>query len=143
MNVDRSVSSYEDYYLIFCLAGLIENADETTRVATTRITATMHESVIGISEWKWYPDNNMWTVLNGDAIFEWPQAIELEPKTDGLIQFSIDVKLTTFQQWITLDGHAYARVRNIGVDEKQEAKFRSSWKYNLLQCLPKRIRRKL
>jgi len=143
MNVDRWVSSYKDYYLIFCLAGLITNADESARVERTRITAIMDGKEVGRSEMDWRPGNDMWTVSGGNAIFEWPQTIEMQPLTDGLIEFSVDVKLTTEPEWLPLEGNAYARIKNVGIVPEQAKKFRKPWIFKLIQLLPQRIRRNL
>ena len=143
MNVDRSISTYEDYYLIFCFAALIENADPDTRVENTKVVATMHGKEIGCSEMKWRSGNEMWTVVDGDAIFEWPQCIEMEPESDGLIQFSVHAKLTTLSEPIALDGNGYARIQNVGEALRAKTKFCSSWKYGALQMLPRKLRRKL
>ena len=143
MNVDRSISTYEHYYLVFCFAGLIENAEESSRVESTRVIAEMEGEQIGSSEKKWRPDNKMWTVLHGDAIFEWAQLIEMEPKADGLINFTVSAKLTSQTNWVPLEGKGYARIHNIGESLTEVSKFRSSWRYNILQLLPRRLRWKL
>lgn len=143
MNVDRCIKTYEDYYLIFCLAGLVTSADEKSRVERTRITAFMDGKEVGCSDLNWRPGNDMWMLVDENAIFEWPQVIEMQPKSDGLIEFSVDVKLTTNPEWLRLEGMAYARIKNVGTVPDEDAKFRRPWIYSLLQLLPKRIRRKL
>lgn len=141
INTDRWISDYEGYYLTFCFAVLATNADENDFVEKTRLTATINREPIGTSEYQWKIPNEMWLVMDGDAIFEWPQEIDLNPTCDGLITVSIDVKLKSQTDWLRVDGNAYARIRNMGEMPQMNWRWTKTWLYPMIRLIPKRFRR--
>ena len=141
INTDRWISDYEDYYLIFCFAVLASDAKENDFVEKTRLTATVDGMQIGVNEYQWKIPNEMWLIMNGEAIFEWPQLIDLEPTCDGLISISIDVKLHSETDWVNVDGNAYARIRNMGDMPQMAWMWTKPWAYPIIRLIPKRFRR--
>ena len=142
INVDRWINDYEDYYLIFCFAVLVDDALDDDHVQCTRVTAKMGDDVIGVDEYKWRPNNKMWTAINGQVIFEWPQCIEMSPAQDGIIQLSIQVKLASCSDWIPVAGNGYARIRNYGFSQSVDRRWIKPWRYTILKLMPKWIRRR-
>ena len=142
VNVDRLINDYEDYYLIFCFAVLVDDALDDDHVQCTRVTAKMGDDVIGVDEYKWRPNNEMWTVINGQAIFEWPQCINMSPVRDGIIELSIEVKLASRSDWTTVSGNGYARIRNYGFSQSMDRRWIKPWRYTILKLMPKWIRRR-
>ena len=141
INTDRWISDYEDYYLVFCFAVLVTDAAENDFVERTRISAVSNGELIGTDEYQWATPNEMWLIYEGDAIFEWPQSIDLNPTTDGLITFSIDVKLNSQRDWLTVNGNAYTRIRNMGEMPQMSWRWTKSWFYPIVSMIPKRFRR--
>lgn len=141
INTDRWVSGYDGYYLVFCLAVLATNADENDFVEKTRLSAYINDELIGTDEHSWKIPNRMWLVMDGDAIFEWAQPIDLFPKCDGLITILIDVKLNSHKDWIGVNGSAFARIRNMGEMSQDEWRWTKPWLHPLIKLIPKRFRR--
>ena len=141
INTDRWISDYDGYFLVFCFAVLATDAKEDDFVERTRITARMNGDVIGTDEYEWKSPNDMWLVFDGEAIFEWPQGIDLSPTTDGLITFSIDVKIKSQNDWIAVDGNGFVRIRNMGRMPQMEWRWTKSWLYPLVRLIPERYRR--
>ena len=79
--------------------------------------------------------------MDDEAIFEWAQAIDLYPKNDGLITFSIEAKIHSQDDWLPVNGHAYTRIRDVGRVPALEKKWINSWLYPFLRLIPKRFRR--
>ena len=75
VNVDRKITDYKDYWLVFYFGVLVESASEDDCVEFTQLTATMDGQEIGSSDLEWKRPNSMWGYDNGDAIFEFSQAI--------------------------------------------------------------------
>ncbi|MEM9943797.1 MAG: hypothetical protein AAF939_19705 [Planctomycetota bacterium] len=141
INTDRWISDYEGYFLIFCFAVLATNAAEKDFVEKTRVTGRMRNEVIGTSELQWKSPNEMWLVMDGEAIFEWVQKIDLRPTEDGLITFTIDVKLHSQTNWIEVNGYGYTRIKNVGEMPQLEWRWTKSFFYPLVRLIPKRYRR--
>jgi len=95
VNVDRHITDYEDYWLIFYFGVLVESANEQDFVESTHVTAEMHGQEIGSNELEWKRPNPMWGYADGDAIFEFSQAIMMQPTRDGLITFHLRAKLNS------------------------------------------------
>ena len=141
INTDRWISDYEGYYLVFCFAVLATNASEGDFVQKTRVTARMNDEVIGTNVLNWKSPNEMWLVFDNEAIFEWPQGIDLNPSADGLITFSIEAKINSQDEWIAVLGNGYARIRNMGKMPQMNWRWTKSWLYPLIRLVPKRFRR--
>lgn len=141
INTDRWISSYDDYYLVFCLAAMASPAVQEDYVESTRLTAAMHGDVIGMDERMWKRPNAMWQVVEREAIFEWAQAIDLAPTRDGLIRVSIDVKVNSQSDWLPVDGAAYTRICNKGDLPQIDWKWAPAWLYPFVRLVPRRFRR--
>lgn len=141
VNTDRWISDYEDYFLVFCFAVLATNANEDDFVEVSKLTASMNGEHIGVDELRWKIPNEMWLVMDGDAIFEWAQAIDLNPKSDGLIKIQLDIKLNSQSDWLTVEGNAFARIRNMGEMPQMNWRWIPGWFYPIVSLIPKRFRR--
>ena len=119
VNVDRHISDFTDYWLIFYFGVLVENANENDYVEEIHLTATMHGEEIGTNSQPWKQPNPMWGYQNGDAIFEFSQPIMMYPKSDGLISFSMKVKLNSQDDFLPVEGNGYCRIKL--VEEKEIA----------------------
>ena len=141
-NVVRWINDYEGYYLMFFFAVLVDEALENDHVQCTRVTARMGDEVIGVDEYNWRTNNKMWCVMDGQAIFEWPQCIEMTPTHNGLIEFSIEAKLASCPEWMPIAGHGYARIRNIGFSQDLDRRWIKPWKFTLIKLMPKWYQRR-
>lgn len=110
VSVDRTVSSLEDFFLIYGLGVLIEDAENEDHVLATRLTARMDNDIVGTNELTWKSPNSMWHKLGQDSIIEWVQSLELNLPQEGLIEISLEVKLHSQDGWQLVDGRAYCRV---------------------------------
>ena len=110
VNVDRVISGYRDYYMLFGLGVLATDAKPDDCVEQTKLTARMGKDVIGTDVLTWKDPNPMWGFHDGDAIFEWAQLIEMKPERDGMIAVSIDAKIKSQDDWLPVDGNAYCRI---------------------------------
>ena len=117
VNVDRHISDYEDYWLIFFIGVLVESANENDFVESTRLSATMDGQEIGDNELEWKRPNPMWGYDNGNAIFEFSQPIMMQPKHDGMITFSLRAKLNSQPYWIPVAGNGYCRIKLVSEHE--------------------------
>ena len=144
MNVDRSVelSDGGPHYLFFCLAVLAKAADKDDCVAATRLVAVQHGREIGTSEYEWTPNNGMWDVRDGDAIFEWPQDIEMYTSMNGLVEISIHVKLKSSDNWVLVNGNAYTRIKDTSKITDKHRRHASAPLYSFLQMIPPRLRKR-
>lgn len=146
MNVDRCVDLAEEetgsHCLFFCLAVLVKEANKDQRVAATRMTATQHGKEIGLSEYEWSATNEMWNMHNGDAVFEWPQRLEMETDLYGLVTISIHVKFQSSDHWLLVNGNAYTRILETSLVVDKERRHASRVVYNLLRLIPLSIRRR-
>jgi len=106
VNVDRVISDCRDYYMLFGLGVLAVDAISNDYIEQTKLTARMDSDVIGTDVLTWKHPNRMWAIHNGDAIFEWAQLIALDPERDGMISVSIDAKIKSQDDWLTVDGNA-------------------------------------
>ena len=111
VNVDRHITDYENYWLIFYFGVLVESANQDDYVESTRLTATMAGQEIGTDELEWKRPNPMWGYDNGDAIFEFSQPITMQPTQDGLITFKLQVKLHSQLDWLPINGSGYCRIK--------------------------------
>ena len=111
VNVDRHITEYKDYWLIFYFGVLVESANENDYVESTHLTATMDGQEIGTDELEWKRPNSMWGFDNGDAIFEFSQAITMQPTKNGLITFTLRAKLHSQRDWMPIEGNGYCRIR--------------------------------
>jgi hypothetical protein len=141
INTDRWVSGYNGYYLVYCLAVLATDASEDDFVERTRLSAFSNGDPVGTDELKWKAPNQMWLMMDGDAIFEWAQAIDLFPTCDGLITISIDVKLHSSTEWVRVNGSAFARIRNVGEMPQDNWRWTNPWLHPIIRLIPKRFRR--
>ena len=142
LNVDRCIADYSDYYLVFCLGVLVRDANEQDYVESTRLTAAMDELQIGTSLREWKRPNAMWNHVDGMAVFEWAQLIEMQPITDGLIEVTIEAKLNSQPDWLTVDGMAYCRITKVDDSVPLPRLWESSLIFSLREFLPKKWRRR-
>lgn len=118
VNVDRTISIYHEFQLLFCLGVLVKNALECDYVEATRLTARMEDQDIGSDELAWRQPNSMWGYQNGSAIFEWVQSLTMKPEKDGLIAVQIEAKLNSRSDWIPVNGNAFCRIARAGSNER-------------------------
>ena len=111
VNVDRHITDYEDYWLVFYCGVLVQSANEDDYVESTHLTATLNGQEIGEHELEWKRPNPMWGYANGDAIFEFSQPIMMQPTKDGLITFSLRAKLNSQPDWLPISGNGYCRIK--------------------------------
>ena len=120
VNVDRHITDYEDYWLIFYFGVLVESANENDFVESTQLTAIMNGQEIGQDTLDWKRPNPMWGYAEGDAIFEFSQPIMMQPSRDGLITFKLRAKLNSQTDWMPIDGNGYCRIKLIEKDAAPE-----------------------
>jgi len=146
MNVDRCVDLEEEeagsHYLIFCLAVLVADAKKDDKVAATRMTAMQGGTNVGVSEYEWSATNTMWNMHEGNAAFEWPQSIEIDTDSYGLVTISIHVKLKSSGRWVLVNGNAYTRILETNLIPNKERRHASALLYNLLRFVPLSIRKR-
>jgi len=136
VNVDRVVSGYRDFYMLFGLGVLAENASPNDFVEQTRLTARMDNDVIGTDVLTWKHPNPMWGFHDGDAIFEWAQSIKMTPTGDGMISVAIDVRINSEDDWMPVDGNAYCRIMKMP-GCKAEARFVPSFWFTIKNAFRK------
>ena len=117
VNVDRHITDYDDYWLIFYFGVLVESANENDFVESTHVTAEMDGIEIGTNELEWKRPNPMWGYADGDAIFEFSQPIMMQPTHDGMITFKLRAKLNSQSDWMPIDGNGYCRIKLVEQDE--------------------------
>jgi len=127
VNVDRVVSGYRGFYMLFGLGVLAENAKPEDYVEQTKLTARMDGDVIGTDVLTWKHPNPMWRFHAGDAIFEWAQYIPMVPSKDGMISVSIDAKIHSQVDWMPVDGNAYCRITKAPINELDDPFIPSFW----------------
>lgn len=98
-------------WLVFYFGVLVESANEDDYVEFTQLTATMDGREIGSSDLEWKRPNSMWGYDNGDAIFEFSQAIMMQPKQDALITVKLSAKLHSQPQWKPIAGNGYCKIK--------------------------------
>ncbi|EMB15784.1 hypothetical protein [Rhodopirellula europaea] len=130
VNVDRLISDYDDYYMLFGLGVLAANAMPNDYVEQTKLIARMGNDVVGTDVLTWKHPNSMWGIHDGDAIFEWAQLIALDPERDGMISVSIDAKIKSQDDWLPVDGNAYCRITRSS-ECKVEARFVPSFWFTI------------
>jgi len=138
VNVDRSIADREDYWLVFFLGVLVEDANENDYVESTRITARMNGQTIGTDTLDWKRPNPMWGYLDGNTIFEWSQPIMMQPTDDGMILFSIESKLSSQSDWHSVSGNAYCRIK-LTDESELEDRWVSSGSFTLKALLRKSV----
>ena len=111
VNVDRHITDYEDYWLIFYFGVLVKSAIEHDFVESTHVTAKMGGQEIGTNLLDWKRPNPMWGYDHGDAIFEFSQPIMMQPTQDGMITFHLRAKLNSQPDWIPIVGTGYCRIK--------------------------------
>ncbi len=116
VNVDRHITEYADYWLIFYCGVLVEAAVENDYVEATCLTAELAGEEIGSNELQWKRPNSMWGYQNGNAIFEFSQPIMMQPTRDGMITFSLRAKLNSQSDWLPVAGNGYCRIKLVEQD---------------------------
>ncbi len=117
VNADRWITDYQDYWLIFYYAVLVENAQENDFVESVLMQASMDGEPIGDQTIDWNRPNPMWGYSNGNAIFEFSHPIMMEPKKDGLIKFDLKVKLNSHKEWLSVEGSGYCRIKLVNPED--------------------------
>jgi hypothetical protein len=141
INTDRWISDYDDYYLAFCFAVLATDAQADDFVEATRLTASMGDNVIGTSEYVWKHPNAMWQAMDGQAIFEWPQRIDLTPEADGLITIEIEAKIHSQTEWLTVYGSGFARIKKVDCMAQLDWRWAGPLAFSFVRLIPRRFRR--
>lgn len=110
VNVDRVVSSLEDFDLIYGLGVLIEDAIDDDFVRGTRLTARMDGEIIGTNELEWKVPNPMWHKFEKNSIVEWAQSLNMNLSGEGLVEITLELRFDSYDKWLPVEGHAYCRV---------------------------------
>lgn len=136
VNVDRVVSGYRGFYMLFGLGVLAKNAGPEDYVEQTRLTARMGDDVVGTDVLTWKHPNPMWGFHDGEAIFEWAQYLPMIPERDGMISVAIDAKIHSQDDWLQVDGNAFCRITKVP-NCKTDARFVPSFWFTLKNAFRK------
>jgi len=108
--------------LFFALSVFAAPFSIDEQVESTTLIAHMGANEIGASTLEWRDDN--WGVdLDDGAVFSWPQNIQIEPSTNGLVEVTILVKLQSQQEAVAVSQTAHCHVRQEDRDAMQESSF--------------------
>ncbi len=141
INADRYVSSFDGYYLVFCLAVEAADAIPDDFVEATRLTAAIDGVRIGQNVREWTRPNTMWNCQDSVAIFEWAQDLEMQPTKGGLISVAIEIKLRSQDGWLPVSGNAYCRITKIDESFPYQPRWVSPTVFALREFLPQSLRR--
>jgi len=122
----------EKCHLFFALSIFSAPCSSDDRVESTTLVARMGATEIGTSTLEW--KHGHWGVhLDDGAVYSWPQNIEIEPSTNGLVEVKILVKLHSQQEVVAVSQTVHCHIRQ----EDRDAMQKSSLGYFL-----SRLRRK-
>ncbi len=107
--------------LYFALSVFAAPSDSDDRVEFTTLTAKMGTREVGSSTLDW--NHGHWGVhLDDGAIYSWPQNVQINAGTDGLVDVEIKVKLHSQTEAIAVSQFAHCHIRQEDRDAMQQSR---------------------
>lgn len=115
----------EESGLYFALSVFSDNIDATDGIEQTDLIAYKNGTEIGTSTLSWLECNSWGKHLKDGAVYSWPQFINIQPESDGIVEVKIFVKLRSQAAAIEVPQKAICHVRK----ETSEVKQLPAWRF--------------